>query len=252
MRERSWAWGALLSGEEAVEEEIRARPQRADRRRAARAVPAGGRETVLSVQETRHVPGRRVHACLAGSQDAVSGDVPTLICQSAPQADFGIWNWGTPCGVPRKKEQGKKKKKKEDLGTQELEKSFFPPVVAIKEFQVLLSSITCVPFYPGDSGASCLLADYLRRKPRCHQICDALCNPTVEDIFAVAVDMVDKDRPRSTAWSASRAPPALHHHLNVRAASPLPRPGRLRWLGEPPLSSLLFPRGETGISMTLR
>ena len=110
-------------------------------------MPAGGRETVLSVQETRDVPGRRVHACLAGSQDAVSREVLTLICQSAPQAEFGIWNWGTPCGVPRKKEQ--EKKKKEDLGTQEREKSFFPPVVAIKEFQVLLSSITCVPFYPG-------------------------------------------------------------------------------------------------------
>ena len=85
--------------------------------------------------------------------DAVTREVLTLICRSAPQAEFGIWNWGTPCGVPRRKEQIKNTHThKEDLGTQERKKTLFSPslphVVANKEFQVLLSSITCVPFYP--------------------------------------------------------------------------------------------------------
>ncbi|DAA16756.1 TPA: thioredoxin reductase 3 [Bos taurus] len=100
MRERSWTWRTLLSGEEAVEEAIRAKPLRREKE-------AEG-------------PARRAWA--TGVMDAVTREVLTLICQT------------------------------------------------IKEFQVLLSSITCVPFYP------------------------------VEDIFAGAMEMVDKNHPRSTAW----------------------------------------------------
>ena len=54
------------------------------------------------------------------------------------------------CGVPKTKEQ---KENKEGLGMQEQEKTdsycpSLPHVVTIKEFQVLLSSITCLPSYP--------------------------------------------------------------------------------------------------------
>ena len=47
----------------------------------------------------------RLSSWATGVMDAVTREVLTLICQSAPQVEFGIWNWGTPCGVPRRKEQ---------------------------------------------------------------------------------------------------------------------------------------------------
>ena len=63
------------------------------------------------------------------------------------------WFLAEECGVPRMKEQKKKKKTKEGLGKQERKKldpycPSLPHVVTINEFQVLLSSVTRLPSYP--------------------------------------------------------------------------------------------------------
>lgn len=80
---------------------------------------------MLSVQETRHVPGRRVHACLSwvtgrGGGGCAGIDLPKC-------APSGLWDLelGHPA-VSQEERTGGKKKKRRGSQTQELEKSFFP------------------------------------------------------------------------------------------------------------------------------
>lgn len=87
----------------------------------------------------------------------------------------------------------------------------------------------------------CLLQTTPRRKPRCHQICDALCNPTVEDIFGSSRGTwLTRTVPEAASLVSVQSTTCPSPPSECPAASHCPAPGRLRWLGEPPLSSPLF------------